>query len=250
MNGRAPAIIDHLASLADSTRSRLLLLLDRNELTVSELCSITQLPQSTVSRHLKALVDGGWISSRAEATSRLYAMTRDDLDAGTAAALAAGAGAGRADAGGGAGSTASSGGAGRAAHHVAGVLLVLGRPVGSPARRAVRRSVSTGGICRAGRRRRGRSAISAAAPDKSSAALAPFVAHVVAVDASAPMLQAAKTPAAAVHQRRPPPRRARGAADRRRAARCGHADARAAPRARSGAGPGRGARECSSPEGG
>jgi len=81
MNGRAPAIIDHLASLADSTRSRLLLLLDRNELTVSELCTITQLPQSTVSRHLKALVDGGWIGSRSEATSRLYAMTRDDLDA-------------------------------------------------------------------------------------------------------------------------------------------------------------------------
>jgi ubiquinone/menaquinone biosynthesis C-methylase UbiE len=81
MNGRPPAIIDHLASLADSTRSRLLLLLDRNELTVSELCTITQLPQSTVSRHLKALVDGGWITSRAEGTSRLYTMTRDDLDA-------------------------------------------------------------------------------------------------------------------------------------------------------------------------
>ena len=81
MNTRAPAILDHLASLADTTRSRLLLLLDRNELTVSELCGITQLPQSTVSRHLKALVDGGWISSRAEGTSRLYAMTRDDLDA-------------------------------------------------------------------------------------------------------------------------------------------------------------------------
>jgi ArsR family transcriptional regulator len=80
MNGRAPAILDHLASLADTTRSRLLLLLDRNELTVSELCGITQLPQSTVSRHLKALVDGGWIASRAEGTSRLYAMTRDDRD--------------------------------------------------------------------------------------------------------------------------------------------------------------------------
>jgi ArsR family transcriptional regulator len=80
MNGRAPAILDHLASLADTTRSRLLLLLDRNELTVSELCGIMQLPQSTVSRHLKALVDGGWIASRAEGTSRLYAMTRDDLD--------------------------------------------------------------------------------------------------------------------------------------------------------------------------
>ena len=46
MNSRAPAILDHLQSLADTTRSRLLLLLDRHELTVSELCSITQLPQS------------------------------------------------------------------------------------------------------------------------------------------------------------------------------------------------------------
>jgi ArsR family transcriptional regulator len=81
MNARnGLAILDHLASLADTTRSRLLLLLDRNELTVSELCSITQLPQSTVSRHLKALVDGEWIASRAEGTSRLYTMTRDDLD--------------------------------------------------------------------------------------------------------------------------------------------------------------------------
>jgi ArsR family transcriptional regulator len=80
MNGRAPAIIDQLASLADTTRSRLLLLLDRQELTVSELCTILQLPQSTVSRHLRALADGGWVSSRAEGTSNLYAMTREDLD--------------------------------------------------------------------------------------------------------------------------------------------------------------------------
>ncbi|HVH26308.1 MAG TPA: metalloregulator ArsR/SmtB family transcription factor [Vicinamibacterales bacterium] len=80
MNERVPVIIDHLASLADTTRSRLLLLLDRHELTVSELCTITQLPQSTVSRHLKALVDGGWIASRAEGTSRLYAMSKDELD--------------------------------------------------------------------------------------------------------------------------------------------------------------------------
>jgi ArsR family transcriptional regulator len=77
----APAIHDHLAALADSTRTRLLLLLDRHELTVSELCGITQLPQSTVSRHLKALADSGWVSSRAEGTSRLYAMTRDELEA-------------------------------------------------------------------------------------------------------------------------------------------------------------------------
>ena len=39
-----------------------------------------QLPQSTVSRHLKALVDSGWIAARAEGTSNVYAMTRDDLD--------------------------------------------------------------------------------------------------------------------------------------------------------------------------
>lgn len=78
---RPPAILDHLSALADTTRSRILLLLDRHELTVSELCDILQLPQSTVSRHLKALVDSGWISARAEGTSNVYAMTRDDVDA-------------------------------------------------------------------------------------------------------------------------------------------------------------------------
>ena len=77
MNGRAAAIHDHMASLADTTRSRILLLLDRHELTVSELCTIVQLPQSTVSRHLKALADGDWIAARAEGTSNLYSMTRD-----------------------------------------------------------------------------------------------------------------------------------------------------------------------------
>ena len=77
MNARAPAILDHLAALSDTTRSRILLLLDRHELTVSELCGILQLPQSTVSRHLKALADAGWISARAEGTSNLYAMVHD-----------------------------------------------------------------------------------------------------------------------------------------------------------------------------
>src|SRR3954471_21578113 len=80
MEGRAPAILDHLSALSDATRSRILLLLDRHELTVSEICSIVQLPQSTVSRHLKALADSGWIAARSEATSRLYTMTRDELD--------------------------------------------------------------------------------------------------------------------------------------------------------------------------
>jgi ArsR family transcriptional regulator len=82
MNGRGPAILDHLAALADTTRSRILLLLDRHELTVTEICAVTQLPQSTVSRHLKALADSGWVAARAEGTSNLYSMApRDGLDA-------------------------------------------------------------------------------------------------------------------------------------------------------------------------
>jgi ArsR family transcriptional regulator len=80
MNTRVPEILDRLSSLADPTRSRLLLLLERHELTVSELCGIVQLPQSTVSRHLKALGDAGWLAARSEGTSRLYAMTRDELE--------------------------------------------------------------------------------------------------------------------------------------------------------------------------
>jgi ubiquinone/menaquinone biosynthesis C-methylase UbiE/DNA-binding transcriptional ArsR family regulator len=81
MNARAPAILDHLSALSDATRSRILLLLDGRELTVSELCAIIQLPQSTVSRHLKALGEASWVSARAEGTSHLYTMVRDDLDA-------------------------------------------------------------------------------------------------------------------------------------------------------------------------
>lgn len=69
-------ILDHLAALSDSTRNRLLLLLEHQELTVSEMCGVTQLPQSTVSRHLKALADSGWVTVRAEGTSHLYAMPR------------------------------------------------------------------------------------------------------------------------------------------------------------------------------
>ena len=82
MKQAAPDILDHLSSLADPTRSRILLLLDGHELTVSELCGILQLPQSTVSRHLKALADAAWVSARAEGTSHLYVMTRSSKGAG------------------------------------------------------------------------------------------------------------------------------------------------------------------------
>ncbi len=73
-------IFDRLSALADPTRSRLLLLLDRHELTVGELCSALQLPQSTVSRHLRTLSDEHWVTARAEGTSRRYTMPGADLD--------------------------------------------------------------------------------------------------------------------------------------------------------------------------
>lgn len=74
------AILEHMAALSDSTRCRMLLLLERHELTVSELCGVLQLPQSTVSRHLKTLADDGWVSSRRDGTSRFYSMPIVDLD--------------------------------------------------------------------------------------------------------------------------------------------------------------------------
>lgn len=70
-----PEIFDRMTALADTTRSRMLLVLERHELTVNELKSVLQLPQSTVSRHLKTLGDEGWVISRPEGTSRQYRMT-------------------------------------------------------------------------------------------------------------------------------------------------------------------------------
>ena len=75
-------ILDHMTALSDQTRCRMLLLLEKHELTVSELCSVLQMPQSTVSRHLKTLADDGWVSSRRDGTSRFYGMVMSDLDPG------------------------------------------------------------------------------------------------------------------------------------------------------------------------
>lgn len=75
-------IFDRLTALADPIRARLLLALERHELTVSELRAALQLPQSTVSRHLRALADAGWVASREDGTSNRYRMAARDLDAG------------------------------------------------------------------------------------------------------------------------------------------------------------------------
>jgi SAM-dependent methyltransferase len=77
------AIFDDLTALSDATRSRMLLILERHELTVSELCAVLQLPQSTVSRHLKTLADASWVTSRRDGTSRYYTLALDERDAHT-----------------------------------------------------------------------------------------------------------------------------------------------------------------------
>ena len=82
MNQTSAPILDHMAALADPIRLRMLLPLARHELTVSEICAVLQLPQSTVSRHLKTLADDGWVTSRRDGTSRFYAMALDALDSG------------------------------------------------------------------------------------------------------------------------------------------------------------------------
>ena len=76
-------IFEDLSTLSDATRSRMLLILERHELTVTELCAVLQLPQSTVSRHLKTLADANWVTSRRDGTSRYYTLALDERDTHT-----------------------------------------------------------------------------------------------------------------------------------------------------------------------
>ena len=77
---KATEVVDQLSVLSDSIRVRMLAVLEARELTVSELCDVVQLPQSTVSRHLKTLAEGDWITSRRDGTRRLYTLPLEDLD--------------------------------------------------------------------------------------------------------------------------------------------------------------------------
>ena len=73
-------LLGWMGALADSTRLRLLRLLNGQELGVAELCDIVQLPQSSVSRHLKILTDEGWLRSRRQGTVHLYRAMTGELD--------------------------------------------------------------------------------------------------------------------------------------------------------------------------
>jgi ArsR family transcriptional regulator len=75
----APGLLDRIGSLGDETRARILTLLDRSEMTVSELCTVLQSAQPTVSRHLKILASEGWVEARVDGRNRHYHV-RPDLD--------------------------------------------------------------------------------------------------------------------------------------------------------------------------
>ncbi len=60
--------------MGDLQRWRVLGLLEREELGVGEVARALQLPQSTASRHLKSLLQGGWVARRSEGPSGLYRL--------------------------------------------------------------------------------------------------------------------------------------------------------------------------------
>lgn len=70
--------------VGDSMRLRLLRMLEREELGVGEMARVMQLPQSTVSRHLKALLDARWIARRNQGTTSLYRLETTALADGAA----------------------------------------------------------------------------------------------------------------------------------------------------------------------
>jgi SAM-dependent methyltransferase/DNA-binding HxlR family transcriptional regulator len=76
MNASAtPPILDRLSVLGDETRTRILALLERGEFTVTELCSVLQAAQPTVSRHLKTLASEGWVEARVDGRNRHYRVS-------------------------------------------------------------------------------------------------------------------------------------------------------------------------------
>ncbi|HEV2607086.1 MAG TPA: metalloregulator ArsR/SmtB family transcription factor, partial [Xanthomonadaceae bacterium] len=73
-----------LRVLADPTRVRLLALLEREELTVAELASVTRLAQPRVSTHLARLKEAALVRDRRAGVSAYYRFS-DDLDGAEAA---------------------------------------------------------------------------------------------------------------------------------------------------------------------
>ncbi|MGD8346927.1 MAG: metalloregulator ArsR/SmtB family transcription factor, partial [Lysobacterales bacterium] len=70
----------HFRLLSDPTRIRLLLLLDKEELSVAELAAITQLAQPRVSTHLSRLKEAGLVSDRRDGVFVYYRIAQSASD--------------------------------------------------------------------------------------------------------------------------------------------------------------------------
>lgn len=71
------ALIQAMKAAGEPTRLRILLVLDRSELTVSEICRILGQSQPRVSRHLRLLCEAGLLVRQAEGTSAYYRHAPD-----------------------------------------------------------------------------------------------------------------------------------------------------------------------------
>lgn len=72
-------LIQAMKAAGEPTRMRILLVLDRSELTVTEICRILGQSQPRVSRHLKLLCDAGLLVRQAEGTSAYYRHARSSF---------------------------------------------------------------------------------------------------------------------------------------------------------------------------
>lgn len=77
------SVFERLVVLSEPLRVRILALCEREELAVGELARILQTSQPTVSRHLKILDEGGWVSRRKAGTAAYFRLA----DLGEAQAL-------------------------------------------------------------------------------------------------------------------------------------------------------------------
>lgn len=68
-----------LAVLGEPVRLRLLRLVEAQELAVGELARVLQMPQSTVSRHLKVLAEAGLVGRRSEGPASYFRLVPDEL---------------------------------------------------------------------------------------------------------------------------------------------------------------------------
>jgi ubiquinone/menaquinone biosynthesis C-methylase UbiE len=73
------SVLRALEALAEPVRLRMVRCLEGQELAVGELAKVLQLPQSTVSRHLKVLSEAGLLVKRTAGTAAFYRVVMDDM---------------------------------------------------------------------------------------------------------------------------------------------------------------------------